>query len=310
MRPLSSISQPSHLPGLCRVAALVVSISAPSLILQAQSPAPAPTPVSAPAGAPTSASAATAAVPAASASPILQSRLDTLDATYKSNLRRLHAPVLQDYMRQLELLRQQLSARALLSDAKTVEKEIEQVKQLISNGGAMPYTALQPAPPPVVGGTPMVTAPGSPPPPPGPPGPGPGPGMSKRPSLVLHPNTAKVQGVPADPSAKTLSLGVAEWTVPSLPAGTYDLNIVFSAAKLDSDVEIRAFFDGNDLTATLSADRATGSDQTFRIFRIGHITLTQDVTNELLQMRSNLPLGQLLVKNVIFAEPRKVKEKE
>lgn len=211
-------------------------------------------------------------------------------------------------MRQLELLRQQLQARARLSDAKTVEKEIEQMKQLIANGGAMPYTALHPAPPPVVGGTPMVAAPGSPPPPLGPAGVGPGPG--KRPGLVLHPNTAKVQGVPADPSAKTLSLGVAEWTVPSLPAGTYDLNIVFSAAKLDSDVEIRAFFDGNDLTATLSADRATRSDQTFRIFRIGHITLTRDVTNELLQMRSNLPLGQMLVKNVIFAEPRKAKEKE
>lgn len=209
-------------------------------------------------------------------------------------------------MRQLELLRQQLGARARLSDAKIVEKEIEQVKQLISNGGAMPYTALQPAPPPVVGGTPMVAAPG--PPPPGPPAPGPSTG--KRPGLVLHANMAKVQGVPADPAAKTLSLGVAEWTVPSLPAGTYDLNIVFSAAKLDSDVEIRAFFDGNDLAATLSVDRATGSDQTFRIFRIGHITLTQDVTNELLQMRSNLPLGQMLVKNVIFAEPRKVKEKE
>lgn len=300
MRPLPSISQPSLLPGLCRAAALVVSLSSSGLALQAQSPAPAP--VSAPAAAP----AAAAAVPAAAASPGLQSRLDTLDATYKSNLRRLHAPVLQDYMRQLELLRQQLTARARLSDAKTVEKEIEQVKQLIANGGAMPYTALHPAPPPVVGGTPMVAAPGSPPPPPGPPGTGPG----KRPGFVLHANMAKVQGVPADPSAKTLSLGVAEWTVPSLPAGTYDLNIVFSAAKLDSDVEIRAFFDGNDLTATLSADRATGSDQTFRIFRIGHITLTQDVTNELLQMRSNLPLGQMLVKNVIFAEPRKAKERD
>uniref|UniRef100_UPI000ADE4481 hypothetical protein n=1 Tax=Verrucomicrobium spinosum TaxID=2736 RepID=UPI000ADE4481 len=110
------------------------------------------------------------------------------------------------------------------------------------------------------------------------------------------------------PSAKTLSLGVAEWSVPSLPAGSYDLSIVFSAAKLDNDAEIRAFFNGNDLTATLSADRATGSDQTFRIFRIGHITLAQDVTNEVLQMRSNLPLGQMQVKNVIFAEPRKVKE--
>lgn len=243
--------------------------------------------------------------------PSLQSRLDTLDATYKSNLRRLHAPVLQDYMRQLELLRQQLSARARLSDAKTVEKEIEQVKQLISNGGAMPYTALQPTLP-VVGSAPMVATPGSPPPSPPAPGAGtaPGPGMAKRAGLVLHPNTAKVQGVPADPAAKTLSLGVAEWNVPSLPAGTYDLNIVFSAAKLDSDVEIRAFFDGNDLTATLKADRATGSDQTFRIFRLGPITVGRDLTNELLQMRSNVPLGQLLVKNVIFAEPRKVKERE
>ncbi|WP_009963126.1 hypothetical protein [Verrucomicrobium spinosum] len=300
MRPLSSLFQPPHLPALCRVAALVVSLSAPSLALRAQTPAPAP----APAPAPVSAPAVAPAAAAASASPSLQSRLETLDATYKSNLRRLHAPVLQDYMRQLELLRQQLGARARLSDAKTVEKEIEQVKQLISNGGAMPYTALQPAPP-VASGTPVAAVP-APPPPPGPPGPGPG--MSKRPSLVLHPNMAKVQGVPTDPSAKTLSLGVAEWSVPSLPAGSYDLSIVFSAAKLDNDAEIRAFFNGNDLTATLSADRATGSDQTFRIFRIGHITLAQDVTNEVLQMRSNLPLGQMQVKNVIFAEPRKVKE--
>lgn len=289
--PLSALSL-SRLPALSGTAACVVSlISWPSLA-PAQSPA-------------------AASAPTASASPTLQSRLDTLDATYKANLRRLHAPVLQDYLRQLEVLRQTLAARARLSDAKAVEKEIDQVKQLISSGSAMPYTAL--LPPPAAGSAAAVAANGSSPPampgPAAPPGPGPGPG-GKRAGLVLQANLARVQGVPADPTAKTLSLGVAEWSVPHLPAGSYDLNLVFAAAKLDGDVEIRAFFAGNDLSATLNADRATGSDQAFRIFRVGHITLTQDATNELLQLRSSLPLGKMLVKNVIFAEPRKPKERE
>src|SRR6478609_2788715 len=49
-----------------------------------------------------------------------QSRLDQLEATYESNLRALDAPILQDYLRQLDFLKSQLIARNRADDAKQV----------------------------------------------------------------------------------------------------------------------------------------------------------------------------------------------
>lgn len=246
------------------------------------------------------------AVPGAATSPApapIQSRLETLDATYKANLRRLHAPVLQDYVRELELLRQQLAARGRLADAKSVETEIEATKQLILAGGVMSYASLQQ----------QTSAPGgdtpTPPPDSAPPRPGPGTTPPEQPplgrSLVLQPSTARLPGTAAVPTAKTVSPGVVEWTVPSLPAGVYDLSMVFAAATLEKDVELHVAFAGREVKDTLRADRATGSTEAFRILRLGRLTLDRDVTNELLQLRASLPAGTLLVKNLIFSEPRR-----
>src|SRR3982751_1489962 len=47
-----------------------------------------------------------------------QSRLDQLEATYQSNLRALDAPILQEYLRQLDFLKSQFLARNRADDAK------------------------------------------------------------------------------------------------------------------------------------------------------------------------------------------------
>ncbi|HSJ04940.1 MAG TPA: hypothetical protein VK956_20875 [Verrucomicrobium sp.] len=255
----------------------------------------------------TPAAAAPAAAPPAAPASSMQSRLEALDGTYKANLRRLHAPILQDYQRQLELLRQQMAARGRLSDAKAVDKELDQVKQLIATGGAMPYTALMPAPPaPPAAVDPLAAVP------PGstsPAGSGPKPNGKPNQALVLHPNTAHAPGGLPDVSAKSVSPGTLEWLVADLPAGTYDVNMVFAVAKLDRPAEFQiTLTSGPSVTALMDADRATGSDQTFRIFRLGRLTLDRNVINEVLQLRSSLPPGQLQLKNLIFAEPRKPKD--
>ena len=74
------------------------------------------------------------------------SRLEQLEATYLTNLRPLHAPVLQDYLRQLELLKNQFTARNRADDARQVDAEIQRVKSIISTTGVLPYPAVHPPP--------------------------------------------------------------------------------------------------------------------------------------------------------------------
>jgi hypothetical protein len=229
--------------------------------------------------------------------------LEALETTYLTNLRRTHAPVLQDYQRQLELLKSQMAARGRLTDAQWVEAELEQIKKIIATTGVMPYDALRP-----VSAAGALAAANAPPLGPemdmDPDAPKPDrPRPSRTRSLLLDAGTARVSDSPPSPSAKTVAPGVLEWNVTSLPAGTYDVTLIFAAEKLSKPVDLSLSFAGQQLTATLPTERATGSNATFRLFRVGQVTLVRDANNNLLQLRSNQPPGELQVKSLIFAQP-------
>ncbi|MEY4484093.1 MAG: hypothetical protein RL693_1545 [Verrucomicrobiota bacterium] len=231
---------------------------------------------SSPVSAQTTAEPAPAPVPSASPAPSV-SKLEQLESTYLFSLRRFHAPVLLDYQRELERLKQQLIAKSRPEDAKHVDAEIEYVKTLATTTGVLPYTALIPPPP-------VQPAPADLPP-------GPPLRRNKMPNAALSLNVAEASktSLPLNAKVDGLPLGSIEWPVSKLPAGNYDVVMLFSCAALDKPEKITLNFAGKVSSTILPVERVTGADSSFRPYRIAKITFDQDVTDSTLSIQSEEP---------------------
>lgn len=252
-------------------AALLLLLLVPGgLQLSGQTPAESPT-----------APAATTPAPAAAASPSPASKLEQLESTYLFSLRKFHGPVLLDYQRELERLKQQLIARNRPEDAKQVDAEIEYVKTLTTTTGVLPYTSLIPPPP-------------APPAPADlPPGP---PRRNKMPNSALTLTATEVSktSLPMNVKADGLPLGSIEWPVSKLPAGNYDVVMLYSCAALETPEKITLNFAGKAFNVSLPIERVTGSETSYRPYRIAKITLDQDVTDSTLSVQSETPASPRL----------------
>lgn len=222
-----------------------------------------------------------------------QSRLEQLEATYQANLRALHAPVLQDYLRQLDLLKNQFIARNRVVDAKQVDVEIARVKSIASTTGVLPVTELEvELAPPAEGvaskSTPSTSAKGGP---------------STLPTLL-----AAEAFKSADINSKTgaIPLGSAEWRIYKLPPGTYDVLMVFGSESLAQPEQLTLGLGGREFSGSIPPDRATGSPETFRLLRLCQIKLDTEVSGSTLTVTAS-STGKPLVwlKKLIFAAPKK-----
>ncbi|MFZ4766646.1 MAG: hypothetical protein ACOYMN_16965 [Roseimicrobium sp.] len=215
-------------------------------------------------------------------------RLEQLEATYQANLRTLHAPVLQDYLRQLDLLKTQLTARGRAEDAKLVDAEIMRVKTLASTTGVMPYTPLQaPTPAAAPSSTPAVPA-------------------AKDSPLLLPTFLAAEAYKGGDLHRKTgaLPIGTAEWRVFKLPAGTYDVVMVFACDALTQPETVTVRLGGQEVKATIAPERATGSVESFRLMRLCPITVPADIVGGILSLESASAPPHLWIRKLIFSKPR------
>ncbi|CAN5730728.1 hypothetical protein BH11VER1_BH11VER1_27600 [soil metagenome] len=232
--------------------------------------------------------------PAAAASapvPSTVSKLEQLESTYLFSLRKFHGPVLLDYQRDLERLKQQLIARSRPDDAKYVEAEIEYIKTLSTTTGVLPYTALIPPPPASVQPSPAAdTAPGPL-------------RRNKMPTAALSLNATEASKTSLPLNAKTegLPLGAIEWPVSKLPAGNYDIVMLYACTALDKPEKIALTFAGKNFNATLPVDRVTASDTLYHPYRLAKVMLEQDVANSTLSIQSESPASpHLFVKGVFF----------
>jgi hypothetical protein len=222
-----------------------------------------------------------------------QSRLDQLEATYQSNLRALDAPILQDYLRQLDFLKSQLVARNRADDAKQVDAEITRMKSVASTSGIFPITELEG---PMATPEPNALKPSAVPAP-----------ARNDPSplpTLLAAEAFNGQGINARTGA--LPIGNAEWRIFKLPAGTYDVLLVFATESLTLPEQLTLNIGGREFHAVIPVDRATGSPGTFRLLRLCEVTLDADVNGGTLSIAaatSDKPLVWL--KKLIFAAPKK-----
>jgi hypothetical protein len=153
--------------------------------------------------------------------PTPAARLEQLDGTYSSNLRKYHAPVILDYLRDLEKLRQNLSSQSRDAEALQVQAEIDKTKKLSTSTGLLSYDPLKPPP------EPQQPSPSKPPPP------GKG-GRRFSPDAITLSITNATNATPAAgtvkpaPDDKALPLGHAEWRVDKIPAGVYEVMLISS----------------------------------------------------------------------------------
>jgi hypothetical protein len=204
-------------------------------------------------------------------------RLQQLQTTYQSNLRKLHAPLLADYARELEVLKQTLLTRSRSADAIAVDNELVRVRGLAATTCILPYEMPRKEGPAIAdAAAPKAVKP---------------PAAKKAPDgIVLTAAEAlpptEFPLVLRDGPAKALHIGRASWKVTSVPAGTYDLIIFYASAKIPDGQSITAHFSGNDLVLPLTADHSTNTDLNFRAARVGQLTLESEVTNATLTLNT------------------------
>jgi hypothetical protein len=213
-------------------------------------------------------------------------RLQQMEGIYQKELSSRHIPLLGKYL--VELQRQAAAA----TDKTPYQAEIARVQQIISSGGVVDLIAAQQ---PQSGAVPV----------PLPPAPPPAPTGRKQALLSLSPASAQSLVPAAAPDSTTAAVAEAEWRIELLDAGTYDVLLHFSCPDLTAPLPLRVEFGGQTVEKTLETDRATKDAQTFRILRLGSLTLTGDHRGETLRLVAgdkNSP--KLILKNLLITKPR------
>jgi hypothetical protein len=210
-------------------------------------------------------------------------RLQQMESIYQKELSARHIPLLGKYL--VELQRQAATA----TDKAPYEAEIARVQQIISSGGVVDLIAAQQ---PQTGTMPMPPAPAVPP-------------ERKQALIALAPALADTVTPPAAPDSATAPVSEAEWRIERIAAGTYDVLLHYSCPDLNAPLPVAVEFAGQSLEKTLEADRGTKDEQTFRIFRVGSLTLTGDQRGETLRLVvGDKSSPKLILKNLLITKPR------
>lgn len=225
-------------------------------------------------------------------------RFEQLDETYTSNLRKYHAPIIQEYLTALEKLKQSMEQKDRAESAASVQAEIDRVKRIAAGPGLLPYDSLKPA-----RGEDEPDAPPAPKP------------AEKAPkktgaagAVILAAAAAKKSSIapasfPDKPDGRAVPVSSAEWTVEKIPAGEYRVSILYSCAGKPANATIVLRLGQDRLQLPLTAANATGGVNEFRIARLGLIRLDKDLKGETLVLQNSDPTGTpIWVRQVIISK--------
>ena len=220
------------------------------------------------------------------------SRVQQLEATYLSNLRVLHAPVLKDYLSELEKLKQSLTRlNRPVADIAQVDAELARVKKL----SILTYEPPKPPPPPPVADKPEPKRPALRPPPG---------------AVVLAAKDASSVTPPASTPPGTgktdvLALGSAAWKQAGVPIGDYEVRIIYACAKIEPGRTVTAEVNGMKMTRRLTVAQSTDSDENFRLLQVGSITIDRDTPDLSLTLQADPPgAPPLWIRSVMLAHPK------
>lgn len=217
------------------------------------------------------------------AAPAEVTRLQQMEGIYQKELSERHIPLLGKYLAEL----QRLAASA--ADRTAYDAEISRIQQVISSGGVLDLIALQKG---QMGEMPVAAL--MPPPP-----------ERKEALIALSPALAQTLSPTTAADSATALLGVAEWRIEAISAGTYDLLLHYACTELVEPLALTVEFAGQKVEKALETERFTKDDQTFRIFRLGSLTLTGNHRGETLRFTAgdkNAP--KLILKSLLITKPR------
>jgi hypothetical protein len=240
---------------------------------------------------------ATAQTPESGQTPA--ARLEQLDETYSSNLRKYHAPIIQEYLVSLEKLRQTMAQRTRTEDTSAVQAEINRVKSISAGSGLLPYDVLKPAPPEDKAiAAPVPKSPADLPPR----------KNGSADAIILAAAAAKKSspdpaGLAEKPDGRAVPVGTAQWQIDKISAGGYRISILYSCAGKPANSTIITRLGRNSVQHPLTAAHATGGINEFRIARLGVISLEKDALGESLVLQNSDPASAAIwVRQVIIAK--------
>ena len=207
------------------------------------------------------------------------SRLQAMEAIYQKNLKAAQAPLLKEYLTDLNALLLRVPA----ADATAIHAEIARVNKMIASG-VIEFSAAKPAAPPTAVGRPLPTS-----------------GIV----FSLDPDEAQ----PPQPADGAVPIGSASWTLSLLPAGTYDIIAQYTCTTLPTGTaKVTLDYHGNSVTREVKSNHLTAKDGGYRVMRFGQITLTEDVKLEKVTLRA-VEAGEpwFFIKHILIAKPRAAK---
>jgi hypothetical protein len=135
--------------------------------------------------------------------------------------------------------------------------------------------------------------------------PSPVPIEQKQALIALSPALAQKVSPNASADAQTATVGEIEWRIEFIAAGTYDILLHYACPELAEPLKIVVSFNGQTLEKELEVERVTKDAQSFRILRLGSLTLTSDLRGETLRLvASDKASPQLILKSLLITRPR------
>ena len=178
--------------------------------------------------------------------------LEQMEAIYQRELSTRHIPLISQYL--IGLQKGAVSA----SDNAPYLAEIARVQELLKRGGVIDLAAAR-APQPAMP-MPMPEAPAKP-------------KEAAQAVIALSPALSK-GSVSVEPTAK---IGEMEWRVEFMAAGSYELHLEYACPVLSAPLKLVADLAGHQIEAELPVEKVTKDAETFRVLRLGRVTLPGDL---------------------------------
>lgn len=210
--------------------------------------------------------------------------LEQMEVIYQQQLSQRHIPLISRYL--IGLQKAALSA----SDQAPYLAEIARVQELLKRGGVMDLATVRksqpskepamPVPMPEVQPVPKEVA---------------------RAVIILSPPLSKGMAS-LEPTAK---IGEMEWRVEFMAAGSYDLHLEYACPVLTTPLKLVVDLAGQRIDTELPLEKVTKDAQTFRVLRLGRLTLPSDLRASDLRITAGQRSGSSLILRHLFITPAK-----
>lgn len=218
------------------------------------------------------------AVTALQAQTVAPATLEQMEAIYQRELSTRHIPLISQY-----LIGLQKGAVTTTANAPYLA-EIARVQELLKRGGVIDLAAAR-APQPAM---PMPEAPAKP-------------QEAEQAVIALSPALSK-GSVSVEATAK---IGEMEWRVEFMAAGSYELHLEYACPILSAPLKLVADLAGQQIETELPVEKITKDAETFRVLRLGRVTLQADLRARDLRITAGDKSSSSLTLRHLFITPAK-----